>query len=127
MVPVVRSTELTSVSSSRTSRVPSSRASSFPSAPNAGDDHPLASLEPTERGHRAERGEGHWNALGCAGCHIAGQENPGVVPVALEELGARYDIARLTVFLAAPTPPMPTVALDADDRADLAVYLLERF
>jgi hypothetical protein len=98
-----------------------------PSAPNAGDDHPLASLEPTERGHRAERGEGHWNALGCAGCHIAGQENPGVVPVALEELGARYDIARLTVFLAAPTPPMPTVALDADDRADLAVYLLERF
>ena len=106
-----------------------SRSAGFPppSAPNAGGDHPLASLEPTEREQRAEQGEGHWNALGCAGCHIAGQENPGVVPVALEELGARYDIARLTAFLAAPTPPMPTVALDTDDRADLAVYLLERF
>ena len=76
---------------------------------------------------RAARGEAHWNALGCAGCHLSGQANPGVVPIALQELAARYDVTSLTGFLAVPTPPMPAVALGAGDRADLAVYLLDRF
>jgi glucose/arabinose dehydrogenase len=91
----------------------------------AGD--PLAALDPAERQRRVERGEAHWNALACAGCHVPDQINPGVVPVILQELGAEYDVGSLTDFLAAPTPPMPVVALDADDRADLAVYLLDRF
>jgi glucose/arabinose dehydrogenase len=95
------------------------------SAPEAGE--PLAALDPAERRERAERGEAHWDALGCAGCHVPEQIDPGVVPVILQELGAKYGVVSLTEFLAAPTPPMPVVALDADDRADLAVYLLSRF
>jgi hypothetical protein len=50
-----------------------------------------------------------------------------VVAVALRELGRRHDLAGLAAFLAAPTPPMPAVALDENDRVDLAVYVLDRF
>jgi hypothetical protein len=73
------------------------------------------------------RGEAHWNALGCTGCHTAEHAAAGVVPVTLRALGARYDIDSLTGFLAAPTPPMPPVALDEAARRDLAIHLLQRF
>jgi glucose/arabinose dehydrogenase len=88
---------------------------------------PLTVLEPVERSARAARGEAHWRALGCAGCHLPEQATPGVVAVALRELGRRHDLAGLAAFLAAPTPPMPAVALDENDRVDLAVYVLDRF
>jgi len=88
---------------------------------------PLASLPTEERRTARERGGRHWENLGCAGCHVAEQAAPGVVPVALRELGRRYDIDGLAAFLAAPTPPMPAVALDLSARRELAVHLLERF
>jgi len=44
----------------------------------------------------------------------------------LRELSARHDLDELTAFLAAPTPPMPAVALPPEARRDLAVYLLSR-
>ena len=50
-----------------------------------------------------------------------------MVPVVLRELGRRHDLAGMTGFFATPTPPMPAVALDEDDRGDLAVYVLDRF
>jgi glucose/arabinose dehydrogenase len=88
---------------------------------------PLAALGPEERDAAGARGERHWNELGCAGCHVPEQADPGVVPVALRELGRRYDVEELTAFLSAPTPPMPAVALDDAARRDLAINLLQRF
>jgi len=98
-----------------------------PAAEAAARPDPLAALAPGERTERAARGEAHWGALGCAGCHVAEQAGPGVVSVPLQELASRHDLAGLTAFLAAPTPPMPAVALAENERGDLAVYLLERF
>jgi glucose/arabinose dehydrogenase len=92
----------------------------------AGAD-PLAALDRNQRSARAARGQRHWEALGCAGCHLPEQAAPGVIPVVLRELGRRHDLEGMTGFLAAPTPPMPAVALDESDRSDLAVYVLDRF
>jgi glucose/arabinose dehydrogenase len=102
-------------------------AASGGSDPGSGGSDPLAALDAEQRSVRAARGAAHWEALGCAGCHVPEQAAPGVVPVALRELGRRHDLAGLTGFLATPTPPMPAVALREDDRADLAVYVLDRF
>jgi hypothetical protein len=88
---------------------------------------PLVSLPAQERRAAFERGGQHWQELGCAGCHVPEQAEPGVVPVALHDLGQRYDIDGLAVFLGTPTPPMPAVALELPARRDLAVHLLERF
>jgi glucose/arabinose dehydrogenase len=88
---------------------------------------PLAALPPAELRARAGRGREHWDALGCAGCHMPEQAVPGMVAVPLRDLGRRHDLDGLAAFLAAPTPPMPAVSADASDREDLAIYLLERF
>lgn len=88
---------------------------------------PLAALGAEERDAADGRGERHWNELACAGCHVPEQADPGVVPVALRELGRRYDVEELTAFLSTPTPPMPAVALDGASRRDLAIHLLRRF
>ncbi len=88
---------------------------------------PLADLDAAERRSRAARGRIHWDALGCAGCHLPEQAAPGMVAVSLRDLGRRHDLDGLAAFLAAPTPPMPAVSLDEAARADLAVYVLDRF
>lgn len=88
---------------------------------------PLASLSDEERSSATERGEVHWNALGCAGCHLTEQATRGVVAIPLHDLGARYAIDDLATFLSAPQPPMPAVGLGESARRDLAVYLLKRF
>jgi mono/diheme cytochrome c family protein len=88
---------------------------------------PLAALGADEREAAGARGERHWTELGCAGCHVPEQAEPGVVPVTLRELGRRYDVAGLATFLTAPTPPMPAVALGDAGRRDLAIHLLQRF
>lgn len=95
--------------------------------PHARPRDALAVVDSQEREAAAARGAGHWNALGCAGCHVVEQATPGVVPVVLHELDRRYDIDALATFLSAPTPPMPAVARDDAARRDLAVYLLQRF
>jgi glucose/arabinose dehydrogenase len=110
----------------RAGAAPASRAAASGLTAGANAD-PLAELDPTRRRAGAARGERHWQALDCASCHVPEQAAPGVVPVLLRELGRRHDLAGLTSFLAAPTPPMPAVALDESERADLAIYLLERF
>ncbi len=76
---------------------------------------------------RAEQGAALWDTHACAHCHDVDRAEPGVVPVALRSLASRHDEASLAAFLAAPTPPMPLVPLDAGERRDLAAYLLERF
>ncbi|HKJ24149.1 MAG TPA: PQQ-dependent sugar dehydrogenase, partial [Myxococcota bacterium] len=93
-------------------------------APTGGP--PLASLEPGERRARAERGAALYRAGECAGCHEEAAAAPGTVVKPLRELSARHDLDELTAFLAAPTPPMPAVALPSEARRDLAVYLLSQ-
>jgi glucose/arabinose dehydrogenase len=88
---------------------------------------PLAALAPAERENAARRGELLFEAHRCARCHVPERAEPGVVPMPLAGLARRYDLAGLSAFLAAPTPPMPPVAADASERRDLAVFLLSRF
>jgi len=92
--------------------------------PAAAPADPLAALPPEQRELRAARGRGLYESLGCAGCHEPARAAPGVVPRPLAGLGRRHSLAGLTRFLAAPTPPMPPVALGEEERGDLAVFLL---
>ena len=92
-------------------------------APAATD--PLAGVSKQER--EALRADGHalYEANACFRCHESERADGGTVPVLLTELGAKYDLASLAAFLAAPQPPMPRFALDDAQRRALAVYLLE--
>jgi glucose/arabinose dehydrogenase/mono/diheme cytochrome c family protein len=72
------------------------------------------------------RGRALYASHACAGCHEPERAAPGVVARPLAALSARYDLATLTAFLAAPAPPMPPVELPQTERRDLAAYLLER-
>jgi glucose/arabinose dehydrogenase len=88
---------------------------------------PFAGIEPGEREALAAAGEAAWNANGCAGCHIAEGAAPGMVTKPLAGVAARHDVASLSAFFAAPTPPMPVPPLDEAGRRALAVYVLQRF
>ncbi|MBW2448509.1 MAG: sorbosone dehydrogenase family protein, partial [Deltaproteobacteria bacterium] len=72
------------------------------------------------------RGAALYAEHGCAGCHETGAGPEGMVVKPLHELSSRHDLEGLTAFLAAPTPPMPAVALDDAGRRSLAVHLLSR-
>ena len=74
-----------------------------------------------------EVGASLWSQHACATCHVAEEATPGVVPVPLETLSARFNEETLAAFLAAPTPPMPVFPLDEAQRRDLAAHLLRRF
>jgi glucose/arabinose dehydrogenase len=99
-------------------------ASTAPSPGRAPDADPLAGLSPEERHDHAARGRALYEGLACSRCHDPDHSEPGVVPVPLSDLSRRYDLASLTSFLAAPTPPMPSFELDESARRDLAIYLL---
>jgi glucose/arabinose dehydrogenase len=86
---------------------------------------PLLTVPADERVRRATRGRALYEALACAGCHESERATPGVLPIPLGGLGQRHTLAGLSRFLASPTPPMPAVALEAEDRDDLAIFLLE--
>ncbi len=88
---------------------------------------PFAGIAEPERAAMAAAGEGHWNAHGCAGCHVAEGAAPGMVTRELTGLTARYDVAGLATFFEAPTPPMPAPPLGDAARRELAVYVLQRF
>jgi glucose/arabinose dehydrogenase len=92
-------------------------------APGASD--PLAALPRDTRAAATARGATLAEAHACAGCHDPERAEPGVVAVPLANLGSRYDIDALAAFLAAPTPPMPMAPLDAAERRDLAIHLLD--
>jgi glucose/arabinose dehydrogenase len=85
---------------------------------------PLAALAPAERPAAGARGAALYEANACFGCHEAERAEPGVVAKPLRDLTARYDLAGLVAFLAAPTPPMPAYPLEEGERRDLAAFLL---
>ncbi|MED5262792.1 MAG: PQQ-dependent sugar dehydrogenase [Myxococcota bacterium] len=72
----------------------------------------------------AARGRQLFDTQGCAGCHDPSRAAPGVVPVPLRELGARYSSDSLVALLLTPPPPMPVVPLSPEQRQDLAAFLL---
>lgn len=85
---------------------------------------PLADLSASERRERVIRGRALYERYACAQCHEGGRAQEGVVVVPLRNLSERYGIDDLAGFLEAPTPPMPALDLDEEQRRDLAVYLL---
>jgi glucose/arabinose dehydrogenase len=87
---------------------------------------PLSDLAPAERAAAGERGRVLYRNYACASCHEPERAPPGVVPVPLARLGARYDLAGLARYLAAPNPPMPAFELSEAQRRVLAVLLLQR-
>jgi mono/diheme cytochrome c family protein len=88
---------------------------------------PLSALTPEERRLQAERGRELFGRNDCAACHDLARATPGMVPKELRGLASRYDVASLSAFLEAPTPPMPVFALSAEDKRDLAVHLLVEY
>ncbi|HEY8120263.1 MAG TPA: PQQ-dependent sugar dehydrogenase [Myxococcota bacterium] len=95
--------------------------------PAAAPTDPFAGVAAGERAALAAAGAATWNANGCAACHIAEGAEAGMVTKPLAGLAARHDVASLTAFFAAPTPPMPPPPVDEAGRRALAVYVLERF
>jgi glucose/arabinose dehydrogenase len=84
-------------------------------------------LPAAEREARRARGAALYEANACYGCHEADRAEPGAVAKTLAGLGSRLDLDAIEARLATPTPPMPLYPLDAEERRDLAVYLMERF
>jgi glucose/arabinose dehydrogenase len=75
-------------------------------------------------GGDAARGRALWNELACATCHEPDASQPNQTLVALRGLSSRYTTESLVAFLAAPTPPMPSVERSPEERRDLAAHLL---
>lgn len=76
-----------------------------------------------ERIAAADRGAGLFAKWGCAGCHVPGKTEPGVIPHLLPGVGGRYSLAGLTDYLLTPRPPMPVFPMSESERRDLATYL----
>lgn len=74
-----------------------------------------------------ERGEALFGRFACGSCHIAEEADEGVVPLPLDGLAKRRDVAGLIELLAVPPPPMPLLDMSESERRDLAIYLLTRF
>lgn len=89
--------------------------------PSAPSSDPLAALDEADRASARVAGTKLWDEAGCASCHGPDRDE-GHRP--LSNLASRYDIESLARFLAAPQPPMPLYPLDADERRDLAIFLL---
>lgn len=70
----------------------------------------------------ADAGAALYADLPCADCH--GPSAP--TPVALAGLGETYTVQSLADYFLTPTPPMPKYPLSAEQRLQLAHYLLER-
>lgn len=59
----------------------------------------------------------------CMNCHqgvIEGQKK-------LSDIGRKYDVETLSLFLGKPRPPMPLYPMSASDRRSLAIFLIEKF
>jgi glucose/arabinose dehydrogenase/mono/diheme cytochrome c family protein len=104
---------------------PAARLESARPTPRAVDD-PLAEYDADTRQAMVERGATLFAERACAGCHVEGQAEPGVVVKPIEGLAARYTVKSLAAFLKTPQPPMPVVELPDADRMALAAHLLDQ-
>ncbi|MEZ4281337.1 MAG: PQQ-dependent sugar dehydrogenase [Myxococcota bacterium] len=112
------------ITRSDSSQAPASLAIGGPT-PRAVDD-PLAEYTGEARTALVARGAELFAARACAGCHVEGRAEPGVIVKPLENLAARHTLQSLAAFLLTPQPPMPVVDLPEADRLALAAYLFTR-
>ncbi len=87
---------------------------------------PLAEYTGEARAALVARGAALYEARACAGCHVEGRGEAGVVVKPLENLAPRYTLQSLASFLRTPQPPMPVVDLPENDRLALAAHLLDQ-
>jgi glucose/arabinose dehydrogenase len=85
---------------------------------------PLADLQTEERARLSAAGRALYEANACAPCHEPEHAAAGTAVKPLEDLSARYTIDALALLLETPPQPMPTPALDPEQRRALAVHLL---
>jgi len=78
-----------------------------------------------------KRGERLFHSVGCVACHAPrnGTKVPTATTIPLPELGEKYTVPSLTVFLknphaVRPSGRMPSFRLEKDEPKDLAQYLL---
>jgi glucose/arabinose dehydrogenase len=116
---------VTSGGATRTAAAPTAASEPAPNSLSALSA--LSALSPEERRLQAERGRELFVLHDCAACHDPARATPGMVPKELRGLASRYDLTSLGAFLEAPTPPMPVVALSAQEKRDLAVHLLSEY
>lgn len=67
-------------------------------------------------------GAGLYAELPCGDCH----DPDALTPVPLDRLAGRYTLDSLADYFLTPTPPMPLFELEAEQRQQLAHYLLSR-
>ncbi|RIL05458.1 MAG: oxidoreductase [Proteobacteria bacterium] len=84
----------------------------------------LAALPLADRDAARARGRALYEGHACYRCHETERADAGAVPVVLAGLAAKYDLAALDAYLAAPQPPMPLFPLEPAARRDLAAFLL---
>lgn len=70
----------------------------------------------------AQQGEVLYKGYGCRSCHSSGS----ATPVALDTLSDRYSLESLAEFFITPTPPMPRFDFSAQEREQLAHYLMQK-
>jgi glucose/arabinose dehydrogenase len=103
------------------------RASAAPAIPApAARRDPLAGVSASERGAMATRGAALYEAHACFRCHETARAEANAVPVPLDAVAGKYDLAGLAAYLAAPQPPMPLFPLTEAERRDVAAHLLAR-
>ena len=102
-------------------RATSERSTSEDSMPTVRSD--FVDPDATTLDDRAVSGQSLFEQFDCAGCHDATRAVPGVVVKPLEGLARRYAPEQLDALLVAPTPPMPALPLNRDEREDLTAYL----
>jgi cytochrome c553 len=74
----------------------------------------------------AGRGAALYEAHACFRCHETARADANTVPVPLDAVATKYDVASLAAFLSAPQPPMPLFPLTDAERRDVAAHLLLR-
>ena len=89
-------------------------------------DNELQAMNPVERAQLAAQGEMLFGQYPCMSCHDARFANELHRVRELKNLSARYSVEQLQTFFIAPTPPMPTFPLSAEERRALSIYLLTR-
>ena len=87
---------------------------------------PLAGLDEAEIADASARGAILYADNSCASCHDPAMVAEGTQAKILKDLGARYDVAGISALLETPPSPMPKPELTAEERHDLAIYLLSK-
>lgn len=114
----------------RVGRQATAPSSAAPRAPASDEGAPAPAFDDdgAELAAALERGARLYEVHDCARCHESERAEAGVVvvPIDVERLRRKHDVASLADYLLAPTPPMPAFEMGEEARRDLAAWLLLR-